>query len=341
VIDAGFRIVPGRRRITHPVRPADRWVSVRLQAGNADDVLMRVVHGPEWRELAGVPRGRRGRHAATVAAAGVAIAGLTTGRRGLTAAGALGWLIGTAELAWARIAPGPRTRDEVTTMLATSAVLPFAATWHWVRAWGRILASDLCRRITDAGGIHRNARKRTSDRVVRAVLFDRDGTIVVDVPYNGDPDRVVPMPGAREAIARVRAAGLAVGVVSNQSGIARGLLTRAQVDAVNERIDARLGPLDAWVVCPHGPDEGCACRKPAPGMIREAAARLRVAPEECVVIGDTGADVDAARAAGARAVLVPNAVTRREEIEQASEVAPDLASAVARILDRVAVGVRA
>jgi HAD superfamily hydrolase (TIGR01662 family) len=68
------------------------------------------------------------------------------------------------------------------------------------------------------------------------VLFDRDGTLIVDVPYNGDPARVVPMPGARAALDRLRAAGVRVGVVSNQSGIARGLLTRAQVEAVNARM---------------------------------------------------------------------------------------------------------
>src|ERR687886_2933191 len=70
-----------------------------------------------------------------------------------------------------------------------------------------------------------------------AVLFDRDGTLVHDVPYNGDPDRVDPMPGAREALRRLRAAGVPTAIVSNQSGIARGLVTREQVDAVNRRID--------------------------------------------------------------------------------------------------------
>ena len=96
-----------------------------------------------------------------------------------------------------------------------------------------------------------------------AVLFDRDGTLVVDVPYNGDPALVVPMPGAREAIALVRAAGLPIGVVSNQSGIARGIVTAEQVEAVNAAVDALLGGFDVWRICPHGPDDGCDCRKPA------------------------------------------------------------------------------
>lgn len=167
----------------------------------------------------------------------------------------------------------------------------------------------------------------------RAVLFDRDGTLVVDVPYNGDPNRVVPMPGAARALERLRAAGIATAVVSNQSGVARGLLTRQQVDAVNERMEELLGPLGPVFVCEHGPDDGCTCRKPAPGMVLQAAAALDVPPGACALIGDIGADVGAALAAGARAVLVPTDVTRREEIDAAPEVAPDLDAAVSLLLD--------
>nr|WP_218042009.1 HAD family hydrolase [Streptomyces abyssomicinicus] len=163
---------------------------------------------------------------------------------------------------------------------------------------------------------------------VPAVLFDRDGTLVEDVPYNGDPRRVRPMPGAAEALAMLRERGVAVGVVSNQSGIARGLLTRAQVDAVNARVEELLGPFDVWEICPHGPGDGCGCRKPAPGLVEAAARRLGVPVGRCVVIGDIGADVDAALRAGARAVLVPTPVTRAEEIDAAPAVAPDLTAAV-------------
>ncbi|MGA4845895.1 D-glycero-alpha-D-manno-heptose-1,7-bisphosphate 7-phosphatase [Streptomyces sp. G5(2025)] len=161
-----------------------------------------------------------------------------------------------------------------------------------------------------------------------AVLFDRDGTLVVDVPYNGDPARVRLMPGARDAVDAVRAAGLPVGVVSNQSGVARGLLTRAQVEAVRRRVDELLGPFQVWAVCPHGPDDGCRCRKPAPGLILAACERLGVPAARAAVIGDIGADMTAARAAGARGVLVPTPVTRAEEIEAADTVASDLLTAV-------------
>ncbi|MGW2639075.1 D-glycero-alpha-D-manno-heptose-1,7-bisphosphate 7-phosphatase [Streptomyces sp. NPDC001348] len=167
---------------------------------------------------------------------------------------------------------------------------------------------------------------------VTAVLFDRDGTLVEDVPYNGDPDRVRLLPGAEESVALLRAAGIPTAVVSNQSGVGRGLLTHADVRRVNDRVDALLGGIGTWVYCPHLPEAGCACRKPRPGLVLEAARRLGVDPRTCVVIGDIGADVLAARAAGARAVLVPNAVTRPEEVASAPETADDLLTAVRRIL---------
>ncbi len=169
-----------------------------------------------------------------------------------------------------------------------------------------------------------------------AVLFDRDGTLVEDVPYNGDPNRVAPMPGAREAIERLRTAGIPTAVVSNQSGIARGLLTSEQVEAVQRRIESALGPLGPWLYCPHGPDDGCGCRKPEAGLVLRAAAALGVPPERCVVVGDIGSDAEAAKAAGARAILVPTDRTRPEELAAADAIAPDLPAAVERLLGPVA-----
>jgi HAD superfamily hydrolase (TIGR01662 family) len=164
------------------------------------------------------------------------------------------------------------------------------------------------------------------------VLFDRDGTLVVDVPYCADPALVTPVPTARAALALLRTAGIPVGVVSNQSGIARGLLRREQVDAVNRRVDDLLGPFDVWQLCPHGPDERCTCRKPEPGMVLAAAERLGVAPQDVAVVGDIGADVGAAQAAGARAIIVPTDLTRPDEVATAPAVAPDLDQAVSMVL---------
>jgi histidinol-phosphate phosphatase family protein len=334
VVGAGYRIVTGRRVVSHPARPAGPLVSVRLQAGNADDVLMRALHGPGWRGRAGVPGGRRARH---LVVTGLGLGGVGAGllarrdrsvrwARWVAAGAGVGWLAGTVELALARILPGPRTPGEVATMAATSVLLPPVATWHWLAGWVRLPGL-----VADGGRAPRPIR-RSDDSPPKAVLFDRDGTLVADVPYNGDPERVAVMPGAREAVERLRAAGVATAVVSNQSGVARGLIRVEQVEAVNRRVEELLGPLGPWMVCVHGPGDGCRCRKPGPGLIEAAAGALGVEPGECVVIGDIGADVEAARAAGARAVLVPTAVTRAEEVAAAPEVAADLMAAVELVL---------
>lgn len=139
---------------------------------------------------------------------------------------------------------------------------------------------------------------------VCGVIFDRDGTLVVDVPYNGDPDAVEAVPGASEAVARLRERGIPIAIVSNQSGVGRGRLSIAQVEAVNRRVDELLGPFDAWFYCPHLPDDGCDCRKPKPKLILDAAAALGVPAECCVVIGDKASDVQAAQNAGARGIAV-------------------------------------
>jgi HAD superfamily hydrolase (TIGR01662 family) len=314
VMDTGARLVRGQRWITHPVRPADRWISVRVQAGNADDVLMRRLHGPDWRTRADAPLGRRPQHTAVTAAA-LAAAGLAVaGRRRAAAVAAAGWLAGTAEFAWARIAPGPRDRAEVSAMLTTSALIPPLATWHWLR------------------GVVRHRQVSPWRGLPDLVLFDRDGTLVHDFPYNGDPAWVRPVDGAKEALDRLRARGVRIGVVSNQSGVARGLITRDQVDACMDRLAELLGPFDTVQVCPHGPDDGCTCRKPAPGMVKAACAELDVDPARCVVIGDIGADVEAAAAAGALGILVPTPVTRREEVAAAGRRAETLTAAVADVL---------
>ncbi len=165
-----------------------------------------------------------------------------------------------------------------------------------------------------------------------AVLFDRDGTLIIDVPYCADPRRVCPMPAAVPALRMLRAAGVRIGVVTNQSGIGRGLITAEQAAAVNAEVVRLLGPFDTFRVCPHAPDEGCACRKPRPGMVLDAAAELGVPPARTAVIGDIGADVEAAAAAGAAAVMVPTAVTRPEEIRRAPVVRRTLVEAVEHLL---------
>ncbi|MGK5677324.1 glycosyltransferase family 2 protein [Micromonospora sp. URMC 106] len=144
---AGWELVRGQRAVTHPVRPENRWVSLRVQRGNADDALLRRLYGRHWRTDLRLPPGRRHRHVAVTAAGALALVAAAlrplaggaprTVLGGVAVAGALGWTAGTAEFARARIAPGPRTADEVATMLVTSAAIPPLAVTHWVRGWWR------------------------------------------------------------------------------------------------------------------------------------------------------------------------------------------------------------
>ncbi|MCD7437039.1 HAD-IIIA family hydrolase [Streptomyces lincolnensis] len=167
---------------------------------------------------------------------------------------------------------------------------------------------------------------------VRTVLFDRDGTLVENVPDNADPDRVRPVAGAREALGMLRLRGIRTGFVTSQPGIARGLLTDADVRHVDRRVDELLGPFDVRGVCPHAPDDGCHCRPPEPGLILWAVGRVCTAPSDCVVVGPLGADVEAAHRAGAHGILVPTPETPPEETARAAHVAPDLLTAVRALL---------
>lgn len=152
--------------------------------------------------------------------------------------------------------------------------------------------------------------------MIRAVLFDRDETIVADVPYNGDPAKVVPVPGAREALDRLRAAGLPVAVVSNQSGIGRGFVTRERVDAVNRRVEELLGPFQGFFLCPHAPEEDCECRKPKPKLLLDAARALGVLPAECAYVGDKDSDVQAAHNAGAVPIKIDGTRTLADAVDE-------------------------
>jgi HAD superfamily hydrolase (TIGR01662 family) len=234
------------------------------------------------------------------------------------------WMGMTAEFAVGRIRSGPRTAREISTGLLTSALIPPLAVAHRLRGEFR---------ARFAGRGDRGAASSTP----RAVLFDRDGTLIEDVPYLADPQRVRPVPGARRTLNQLRRRGVAVGVVSNQSGVARGLIAVDELERVNARVDSLLGPFDTWQVCPHAPDARCSCRKPEPGLVTAAARELGLTPHECLMIGDIGSDVDAALAAGARAVLVPGPNTKIDEIDRAhlvAAVAPTLRSAVRRHVGR-------
>ncbi|MCW4355510.1 HAD-IIIA family hydrolase [Hoyosella sp. YIM 151337] len=319
VVSAGYSIIRGDRLSVHPVAQAGFFASVRAQRGNRDDALMRTKFGDAWRRRSGERPSRLPYYTAITGALVTAVGGALAGRRrALTTASAL-WLALTARFTLERVTAGPRTLREWWQMVVTSGLIPPVACMQRLRGeWdvrtGRVRSSALAPRP-----------------LIQAILFDRDDTLIRDVPYLNDPDGVTPMPAALEAVERARQAGLRVGVVSNQSGVARGLITIRQLLAVNERVNAEFGRFDTWQICVHGEDDGCGCRKPCPAMIRNAARELGVPVESCVMIGDTGADVDAALRAGARAILVPTRRTLQPEIEAAQEqalVAEDLGMAV-------------
>ena len=321
IVESGRRIVAGERVTWHPPATGSLLSSLRAQAGNADNALLRHKFGRGWRQRIGEGRGRLIRHA-SVTGAGLAAIGLALGRRPRLAIAAGGlWLTGTTEFAARRIAAGTRTRSEIAALSLTSALIPPAACWHRLRGEWQML--------------RRSRRPRPVHTPALAVLFDRDDTLITDVPYLADPELVQPVPDARRALDRLRAAGVRVGMVSNQSGVAHGLISPDQLCAVLGRVEELLGPFGTWQVCPHRAEDECACRKPRPGLITAAAEALGVPVHRCVVIGDIGSDVEAALAAGAGAVLVPTARTRAEEIGRAGTealVAPDLESAVELVL---------
>ncbi|MGE4553448.1 MAG: D-glycero-alpha-D-manno-heptose-1,7-bisphosphate 7-phosphatase [Desulfovibrionaceae bacterium] len=177
----------------------------------------------------------------------------------------------------------------------------------------------------------------------RFVLLDRDGTLMEDRHYLADPAGVALVPGAAAGLRALAAAGLGLVVVSNQSGVGRGYFTEADVAAVNGRLAELLAAegvvMDGWYHCPHGPDEGCACRKPAPGLALAAARDLGFDPARGFVVGDKSADVDLARAIGAAGVLVLTGKGEKHRARCAPDfVARDLAEAADWILARLRAG---
>src|SRR4051794_18720284 len=137
-----------------------------------------------------------------------------------------------------------------------------------------------------------------------AMFLDRDGTLIDDAGYIADPSRVRLLPGAAASLRALRAEGFRLVLVSNQSGIGRGLISHEQAEAVHRRFveefERRGVRLDAVRYCPHSPDDGCPCRKPAPGLLLDAARDLEIELGRSFMVGNTAADVEAGRSAGCR-----------------------------------------
>lgn len=171
----------------------------------------------------------------------------------------------------------------------------------------------------------------------RAVFLDRDGTLNVrpaEHRYVETLDGFVWLPGAVEGAAALARAGFVLAVTSNQRGIARGLVSWNTIAAIEQEIQARLGEHGAQIAafryCPHELDDGCDCRKPAPGMLLELAEQLDLDPARSWMVGDSESDVAAGRAAGCATALIATAA----EGSPADLVAPSLRAAAAAILER-------
>lgn len=141
------------------------------------------------------------------------------------------------------------------------------------------------------------------------LILDRDGVINEDSDdYIKSPEEWLPIPGSLEAIAVANRAGFRVVVVTNQSGLARGYFDIDTLNAMHQKLHKKLarlgGKVEAIFFCPHGPNDGCECRKPKPGMLKEIQKRLNISLENVWFVGDSFSDVKAARAAGATPKLV-------------------------------------
>jgi D-glycero-D-manno-heptose 1,7-bisphosphate phosphatase len=167
-----------------------------------------------------------------------------------------------------------------------------------------------------------------------AVFLDRDGTLMHEVNYCRDPADVRLFDGAVEALRNLKATGFTLVIITNQSGIARGLLTQADFEAVQARLLELLGPglIAATYMCPDGPAGDSGRRKPSPAMVLEAVRDLGLDPARSWFIGDKGIDVQCGLSAGTRAVLVRTGHGRDEDAAGAHFVAKDIASAADFIL---------
>ncbi len=176
----------------------------------------------------------------------------------------------------------------------------------------------------------------------RFVLLDRDGTINEEVDHVLDPAQLRLIPGAAAALRELRALGLGLVVLTNQSPVGRGWISSAQLDAIHARLsellEAEGASIDAYYACPHAPEDGCACRKPGTELARRAAAEHGFDPAEAFVVGDHAKDVEMGRRIGARTVFLLTG-HGPEELEAArpfaDHVAADLAGALPYIRDTV------
>jgi heptosyltransferase-2 len=162
------------------------------------------------------------------------------------------------------------------------------------------------------------------------VFLDRDGTLNEDPGFLKSASELKLLPGVAPALARLKAAGARLVVVTNQSGVARGFLTLKDLEAIHARLEGLLeqsdAPLDAIYFCPHHPDDGCRCRKPATGMVDRAVSELHVDLRKAYLIGDHASDIQLAKATGVKAILVTSGKVDQNALQmlRAAGAVPDM-----------------
>lgn len=161
---------------------------------------------------------------------------------------------------------------------------------------------------------HLDKNAAGTDGMRPAVFLDRDGTIMIDVGYPKYARQVSLIPGAVRALRELRRQGFLIIIISNQSGIGRGYMTRRQADNVHKRVISLLAnsgvEIDDACYCPHAPDEGCKCRKPSPGMLFEAARKFNIDLSRSFMVGDRDVDIETGRNAGCRTLCLRSAENR-------------------------------
>jgi len=197
-------------------------------------------------------------------------------------------------------------------------------------------------------------RSADADRPLRrallpaAIFLDRDGTINVErADYVKSVDELVLLAGVVRAISELSGFDIPIILITNQSAIGRGIVTPEQIDDIHAfllaQVQAAQGRIDAVYLCPHRPEDGCACRKPQPGLLLAAAADFQLELDRCIFIGDSVTDLEAARAAGCQPLMVcsgrqAQSIARLAALDPTVPVVADLPAAVAWIQQRLSAG---
>jgi D-glycero-D-manno-heptose 1,7-bisphosphate phosphatase len=176
---------------------------------------------------------------------------------------------------------------------------------------------------------------KATQRHDRVILLDRDGTLVIDRGYLDSAAGLEFLPGAAEGLRLLYAQGYRLVVITNQSGVGRGKFPIERLHEMNARLTTMVSEagarLEGIYFCPHAPEDNCDCRKPAPGLITQAAAELRFDPGTAVMIGDKDSDIECGRRAGTATVLISSGKSVSRSRIKADAVAADLIGAACAV----------